>query len=185
MDEDLQGDKQDRVGWWWVLVAQSGAVRLTVKAKLPGKFKPRAFVDEFQKVANETSRRTVREFKKTHRTWKEQKPTWRREVRVAPAITRWQVDTSHLIYFFLNDGTSVRYAAMTPGFRPKTRVKFIGSTAGEGGFSHLAFNPPPGPKGIDARKWDEAIAKRMGPVIIKGYERAMKAGARRSGHSYG
>ena len=166
-------------------MARSGKIKITFKPILPGKFRPKVFEQEFMRTAEATSKRAVREFKKTHQTWQEQKPTWRREVKVTDRFARWQVDTSHLIYYFLNNGTEVRYAAMTPGFKPKTRVRFIGSSPGFGGFSHLNTRKPPGPNGIEAREWDQAIAKRMEPIVIKGYERAMKAGVKRSGHSYG
>ena len=156
-----------------------------MRAILPKRFKGTAFDAAFRKTEESTSRRAVQEFRKTHQTWQEQKPTWRRDLRVDFGSRGWQVDTSHRIYFFLNDGTRVRYAAMTPGFQPKTRVGFIGSVAGQGGFSHLNIRRPPGPNGIDARKWDEAIKKRMTPIVVKGYEKAMKVGAKRSGHSYG
>jgi len=165
-------------------MARSGSASIkmiVIKPKV--KFKPNAFNDAFHRAAEFQSKKTEQEFRKTHRTWNEQRPTWRREVQVRANATIWQVDTSHLIYFFLNDGTRVRYAAMTPGFKPKTKPGFIGSTAGQGGFSHLAFNPPPGPDGIEARYWDVAIQKKMIPVVIESYENAMKEGAKRSGHS--
>ena len=184
MEQDPECELQAGVGWWWVLVARASA-SIKMKPILPRKFKADAFDKAFRKTEEDTSRRTVREFKKTHQTWNEQRPTWRRDLRADFTSRGWQVDTSHLIYFFLNDGTRVRYAAMTPGFRPKTRVGFIGSVAGQGGFSHLNLRDPPGPNGIDARKWDEAIAKRMTPIVVKGYEKAMRAGAKGSGHSYG
>ena len=166
-------------------MARTGGARIKVKAILPGRFRKDSFDRAFQKTEEKTSRQAVREFKKTHQTWNEQKPTWRRQLRVDFTSRGWQVDTSHLIYYFLNNGTEVRYAAMTTDFQPKTRVRFIGSGAGQGGFSHLNTRHPPGPGGIDAREWDQAIAKRMTPIVIKGYEKAMEAGAKRSGHSYG
>jgi len=162
-----------------------GSARLKVKAIIPKRFKPNVFDTEFLKAAESTSRRTVNEFKKTHQTWQEQRPTWRRDVQRKFDGIFWQVDTSHLIYYFLNNGTDVRYAAMTPGFQPKTRPGFIGSTPGFGGFSHLNTRNPPGPSGIEARFWDKAVAKRMEPIVIKRYENAMKAGVKKSGHSYG
>jgi hypothetical protein len=156
-----------------------------MKAILPKRFKADAFDKAFQKTEETTSKRAVREFQKTHATWNEQKPTWRRKLRVDFGSRGWQVDTSHLIYYYLNNGTDIRYAAMTPDFQPKTRVRFIGSSAGQGGFSHLNRGNPPGPGGIDAREWDQAIAERMTPIVVKGYEKAMEAGAKRTGHSYG
>lgn len=169
------------MGWGWILVA-TGQARLTMKAILPGKFNSDVFREEFTKASNDMTKRTEREFRKTHQTWNEQRPTWRKDVRVDFTAITWTVETSHLIYFFLNNGTRVRYAAMTPGFQPKTRVRYIGSSPGFGGFSHLRFVPPPGPNGIEGRFWDEEIAKKMTPIMFKRFESAMKAGARRSGH---
>lgn len=157
-----------------------------VKPLLPRRsFKAKAFREEFEKASVTLSKRAKREFQKTHRTWEEQKPTWRVDIQSDFTEIRWTVETSHLIYYFLNNGTSVRYAVMTEGFRPKTRPGYIGSVGGRGGFSHLRFTPPPGPDGIEGRFWDEAIAKKIEPIAFKRYESAMKAGARRSGHSYG
>jgi hypothetical protein len=163
----------------------SGSARIKVTGIFPKRFKKDAFETEFLKAAEETSRATVKEFKKTHQTWQEQRPTWRRDVQSKFSGIVWQVDTSHLIYYFLNNGTDVRYAAMTPGFKPKTRPGFIGSTPGFGGFSHLNTRNPPGPNGIEGRFWDKAIKKKMEPIVVKRYEKAMKAGAQKSGHSYG
>ncbi|HUW94630.1 MAG TPA: hypothetical protein VMW58_02490 [Anaerolineae bacterium] len=156
-----------------------------IKPLLPGAFRPDRFMEAFRKESRALADRTKREFQKTHRTWQEQNPTWRVEVRVDFTEIRWQVDTSHLIYYFLNNGTDVRYAAMTPGFQPKTKVRYIGSFPGQGGFSYLRFNPPPGPAGIDGRFWDEEIAKKMKPIALERYGKAMKSGAKGSGHSYG
>jgi hypothetical protein len=158
---------------------------VTVKPLLPGPFRPDRFNDEFRKASVILAKRAKRLFQKTHATWEEQKPSWRIDVQVDFDEVKWQVDTGHLIYYFLNNGTKVRYAAMTDDFAPKTRVRFIGSSAGQGGFSHLRFNPPPGPQGIDGRFWDEEIAKKIKPIALDRYERAMKAGAKGSGHYYG
>lgn len=154
------------------------------KAILPRRFNPNAFDDEFLKAADSTAKQTDRLFKRTHRTWNEQKPTWKKKLKLSDKELTWTVSTDNLIYYFLNNGTVVRYAAMTPGFQPKTKVRTLRSFAGSGGFSHLRFNPPPGPSGIEGRFWDEEVEKRMKPIVFKRYESAMKAGVKRCGHSY-
>lgn len=57
-------------------------------------------------------------------------------------------------WFWVGRGTRVRYARMTPDFSAKTRVGFIGSVPGSGGFDKLDMIPRPG---IQARRWDSII----------------------------
>jgi len=77
------------------------------------------------------------------------------------------VGTDDKIYKFVSGGTSVRYAVMTPGFKAKTKVKVIGSDAGQGGFSHFNFKKPK--PGIKAREFDKVIKdkwQKLLPAIV-------------------
>jgi len=71
------------------------------------------------------------------------------------------------IFFYLNDGTDIRYAKMTTDFVPKTDVNELVSEAGQGGFSHLTF--PFANPGIEARNFDQSVARQLekeAPTIL-------------------
>lgn len=71
------------------------------------------------------------------------------------------------IYRFVSRGTRVRYAVMTPGFRPKTRVGYLGSNKGAGGLAFVGKVPLPG---IQAREFEQVIEKKwqkLAPPILQ------------------
>jgi hypothetical protein len=73
------------------------------------------------------------------------------------------VSTNSDIYAFVNNGTIVRYATMTPDFSPKTHIRVIGSGSGEGGLMFVNRNYPQ--PGIEAREFDLEIAERRDPYF--------------------
>ena len=70
-----------------------------------------------------------------------------------------------LIWFFLNDGTDIRYAVMTADFVPKTTPGTLTTVRGSGGLSHFDFNNPR--PGIEARLWTHIIAEIEGGKFQK------------------
>lgn len=79
--------------------------------------------------------------------------------------------TEDKIYFFLNFGTSVRYATMSLNFRPKSRPGAIRSNKGRGGVLFISkARPRPG---IKARKWDEAIQQKWDKEFPTQIQRAI------------
>jgi hypothetical protein len=68
------------------------------------------------------------------------------------------VGTSDSIYRFLNSGTRVRRAVLSPDFRAKTSPGFIGSRRGRGGRVYVSkkVNLP----GIKPRKFSNAIQEK-------------------------
>jgi hypothetical protein len=87
------------------------------------------------------------------------------------------VGTDDEIYHFVNKGTKPHTivahgrALVFPGggFRPKTRVKVIGSSGGSKG-SGTVFRPVVHHPGTDAREFDQAIAEKWQkqlPVIMQ------------------
>jgi hypothetical protein len=76
-------------------------------------------------------------------------------------------------YAYIDLGTRVRYAVMTPDFRPKTQPDWLGSRAGRGGFSHMDMQGRPG---IKARNFSATIADRF----FKPYIHSVRAAVQRS-----
>lgn len=69
-----------------------------------------------------------------------------------------RVTTDSAIYGYLNFGTSVRYAHMTPGYVPKTTPGFIGSGGGGGAVLFIDKSRPM--PGIEPRDFEGAIQKK-------------------------
>ena len=81
---------------------------------------------------------------------------------------RREVYTTDAPYFYINFGTSVRHALMSPDFKPKTRTGYIGSNQGRGGVVIISkkLNLP----GIKAREFDRVIREKWQkelPVILQ------------------
>lgn len=77
------------------------------------------------------------------------------------------------IYKFVSGGTRVRYATMTPGFRAKTRVRYIGSNMGRGGVAFISRKHPR--PGIKAREFPEAIIAKWDKEAPRQMQRALDA----------
>lgn len=65
------------------------------------------------------------------------------------------------IFWWLEDGTSVRYAVMSGDFIPKTAVRQIKSQTGRGGLSYVDTDVPR--DGIEPREILKEIATQDGP----------------------
>jgi hypothetical protein len=106
------------------------------------------------------------EFEKTTATWSH-KPAFM--VQRSP----WQRDigTDDQQYFWINAGTSVRYAHMTRNFSPKTAPGIIGSMGGSGGLAFISKKHPR--PGIKAREFDKAIAKTWEPILARALQDAI------------
>lgn len=91
-----------------------------------------------------------------------------------------EVFTTDMVYRFLDEGTRVRYAVMTPDFISKTRPSVLPSRRGRGGLMKvIKSNPLPG---IEARNFDERIAQRMQPRFNRIARQKLMEAARESGH---
>ena len=80
-----------------------------------------------------------------------------------------EVTTDSEIYRFINDGTSIRYATMPKGYRPKSQVRVIGSRSGGG--EPLFINKKVPRPGIVAREYVDEIANRRAPYFYNNMER--------------
>jgi hypothetical protein len=84
-------------------------------------------------------------------------------------------------FLWLEEGTKVRYATMTPDFKPKTQRGVLGSTRGRGGKAFVDKRKPK--PGIEAREWTEQIIKekRLPQVMKERAQKALEKAAKESG----
>ena len=104
-------------------------------------------------------------------TWKTDYPV---VVNADTAKGTAEVSVIGRIPFFLNGGTSVRYATMTPDFVPKTSPNVLRSGPGAGGLAFVSKNVPN--PGIEAREFDQSVAdevaEQAAEVIIRAWNRS-------------
>lgn len=124
-------------------------------------------------------------FKWSVATW-DKKPSFTKDVKRIGALGTvqsvvGQVYTEDQVYFWLNEGTSVRYATMTPNFKAKTKPGRIRARSGAGGVAYVnRLIPRPG---IKPRKWDELIAQGTMRNLVSAFIRAVKKSVKASGHA--
>lgn len=158
-------------------------------AVLPGRFDPDAFTREIIKEAERLNVEFKKDFDKTVDTW-DHKPIFKSSVAVMKDFIVGHVRTApifgdkppELIYYFINQGTKVRYAKMTPDFEPKTRVRVLDSFPGAGGLDSVDVRFPM--PGIQGRKFNEAIADKHRARQVFRLRVAIKKGAKASGHEF-
>jgi hypothetical protein len=91
------------------------------------------------------------------------------------------VGTEDKIYKFVDEGTSIRYATMTPDFEPKTVKRVIGSGRGRGGLMYVDTRRPR--PGIEAREFSKTIEEKHQPRFKRQMEKAMRQARKVSGHA--
>ena len=96
------------------------------------------------------------DFEKTVSTWND-KPTFLINKSGSPPFSR-VVSAKHKVYFFVSEGTRVRYATMTPNFQAKTAPGRFQAGAGAGGVAYISKKRPR--PGIKARKFDKQLMER-------------------------
>jgi len=149
--------------------------KLLKKQPDPNVFRKRMLV-----AARRVNVETKARYSRTVRTWKN-KPVFVSTISTAGGNITSNTGTDNAIYGYVNNGTSVRYAVMTPDFVSKTEPGIVNSRAGAGGFSHFSFqNPRPG---ITARRFDVAIAKELKNNVAKILQEEINQAAIDSGQS--
>ena len=154
---------------------------------LPRRFDPDAFSREMIKEMEKFNKDIKKDFEATVATWNHP-ARFTSRVNVSQGLIEGHTRTARihgvkppeLIYYFLNQGTRVRFAKMTPDFVPKTRVRVIGSFQGQGGLEEVDHIGRPG---IKARRWNEAIATKHKTRLGFRLRIALRNGARASGHA--
>jgi hypothetical protein len=107
------------------------------------------------------------DFGVTTQTWQTVDPDFNIEKKRGRRI----VSTDNKIYGYLNYGTRVRHALMSPDFSPKTRKRYIGSNKGRGGL--VAVSRRIRRPGIKAREFDQAIAEKWEKLAPNVFQRAI------------
>lgn len=154
---------------------------------LPTRFDPDAFSREMIKEMEKINKDIRKDFDKTVASW-EHPAHFTTRVNVSQGLIEGHTRTARirgekppeLIYYFLNQGTRVRFAKMTPDFQPKTRVRVLDSFPGAGGLEAVDHIGRPG---IKARRWNEAIATKHKARLGFRLRIALRNGAKASGHA--
>lgn len=162
---------------------------IKAQAILPAKFDPDAFSREIIKEAEKLNKEFLGDFNKTIATWNH-KPRFRATVLVEQDKITGHVRTAkifgdkppELIYYFISEGTKVRFAKMTRDFEPKTRKRVIDSFPGAGGLDSVDVRFPM--PGIEGRKFNEAIADKHRARMKFRMLVAITRGVKASGHAY-
>lgn len=156
---------------------------ITLKAIHPKVFNAAA-IDVFIKPVEETLDEAEKLYAKTYRTWSH-KPEFEKSIEVSNGA----IEGSYLTsgegskdnpYPFVARGTPVRYAQLSSDWVSKTQPGVIGSGRGRGRVIMINKNRPR--PGIEDRRWEPDIAKKLKP----GFNRKMKKAAHdfvvKSGH---
>jgi hypothetical protein len=166
--------------------AARGVNVIVVKAIKPATLKKDVFRLEFLTGLHDIEKPIVKDHNKTTDTWKGEKPEFKSAISLKQPGPTLVVEPSGgspegvKKWNWLNKGTKVRYAVMSPDFRPKTRTRFIGSGAGRGKMLFVSKKHPM--PGIKAREWTEEITRIWMPKFKRRMEQAMQDAARKSGH---
>lgn len=146
----------------------------------PKRLNQRAMFNELLKGMNQVGKEMKQEYQKTTRTWKN-KPEFEIVKDTNPNGPEVLVGTDSLIYKFLDEGTSIRYATMTPDFVSKTVPRMLSSRRGKGGLAYVDTRRPR--PGIEAREFSTLIQKKYQPRFKRRMEQAMRDARKRSGHA--
>jgi hypothetical protein len=88
-------------------------------------------------------------------------------------VAAWTTDRP---WNYLNDGTRIRYATMTPDFVAKTIPRVVGSFQGQGGLAYVNRNRPR--RGIQAREWTKMLvdiySRRLGELVGVAISKGLK-----------
>lgn len=122
-------------------------------------------VEQSEDVLRNIGRQSMKQRKKTTKTWKGAAPIWYMKLSSPKSYAvRLEVFMTGLTlgmkkWYWVSKGTKVRYAVMTKGFKPKTKFRVISSYKGRGQMRYV--DPHIMRPGIQAREFDEEINERM------------------------
>lgn len=150
-----------------------------VKSEIPKtRFQSATFVKRIQDaIAEEVGGEARMSAEKTIVTWNNKPDV---VVETTARGTRLKIGNVKLgnrskpIWKYLDQGTAVRYATMTKGFRAKTRPGYLVSYAGAGRLAYVSTKVPR--PGIAPRRWSESIQSRGRKAIQAGVRKAIRDG---------
>lgn len=164
--------------WWWATSKEKERIMAEIQVKsigIPASLDPtilgRAAIRYKTAMKKELDRELEIQgnmFRKTVRTWRHP-VIFRKKIIDTPNLLTGYIGTDDRIYKFLAFGTKVRYATMSKSFRPKTKVRYIGSTAGAGNPDPLFVSKRVPRPGIEARLWVDEIFDRRSKYFIKNF----------------
>lgn len=129
-----------------------------------GKYPNSAFVEKAIKDAfNDMAKQAKKLMLQPTETWQNHHPVVTVEVKEVGDDLFFEVSTSDKVYGYLDYGTAVRYATMTPDFMAKTEPGSWQAKQGAGG---LAFVNKKVPRpGIEARNWSAMMSVDFGIAL--------------------
>lgn len=137
---------------------------------------PTAYKRETNKLLSKTGKELDRDMNRPTDTWSSPITT-----RKQQGDNYVQVTTNDKRWYYLNKGTSIRWAIVTPDFESKTWPNSLDPRPGRGRVlirgkrAMLAAGIPPRP-GIQARNWINEISKLEQPVFQSRYSRILQDG---------
>ena len=163
---------------------------IKMRAVLPKALRADAFLDNMVKQIEVAGRLLERDFDRTVQTWNN-KPRFERVITFSEKRVQVHVfarhrgggKTNELIYYFISEGTQVRYATMTNPFVPKTAPGRLDAEAGTGGLLYVDTGTPR--PGIKPRRFDVLVVNNNPPNVLRRLlENAIRDGVKQSGHKY-
>lgn len=134
----------------------------TIRIPKNEKRTPDQIANEIKRALKQVGSMAAKRMKEPTQTWKHQVGFAVEEPRLIGDDLVCNVYTEDDPYFFVDAGTRVRYATMTPDFIPKTKPRKFQSGAGRGGLRYWdRMVPRPG---IEKREWTVLTALEFGPV---------------------
>lgn len=125
-------------------------------------FNPKAVQRAERAAELEAKNEAIRLLQKTVTTWKN--PPRFYAVKTQQGFSIWASDKR---WFWLDQGTKVRYATMTPGYTPKSKVGVFYSYQGAGRVAYVSKRRPH--PGIEPRGWSSKVLERVAPTIHRVY----------------
>jgi hypothetical protein len=150
------------------------------KAVLPKKFDVKSLTDVVDVVAKQFSVDAKKELLQPTSTWNHSVCFEQKIITTRGKVTV-TIFTKDDIYRFLDQGTKVRYATMTPDFSPKTRVRTLSASSGIGGLSYVSLLKPR--RGIEAREFTSVVKENQERKLVPLFGNALKIGVIKSGHA--
>lgn len=145
-------------------------------------FKSSVFREEMEKTAATIAKDATADFKRTVATWKD-KPKFNTVIKTGAAgggVTITITPDPVTPYLFVDEGTKVRYATMSPDWKSKTEPNVVQAFPGKGKKLFVSKKHPR--PGIKARNFTKLIAKTYKTELQKETKNALARAARRSGH---
>lgn len=169
----LEADRKTNIAWALTEVAIMPGIKTV--AILPDRFDldaALALLADGVQTEGETQQKL---YEKTTRTWGN-KPDHELEFSQTKAEIKAMNVTDNRIYFFLHDGTKVRYAVLSPDWKSKTTPGILGSGPGRGKVLFVSKKRPM--PGIEARKWTDVIVRQRKRPYKQNMEKIMVTIAR-------